>query len=84
MGAVTKGGGRALALLVAVLAFTTAALLRGEVDGVRLLSHQTVAKAGEEQNRGVGRVVPISMRWRRPSDKNSNNFLLIRTHIGRH
>lgn len=36
----------------------------GELDGVRLLSHQTVAKAGEEQNRGVGRVVPISMRWR--------------------
>lgn len=36
----------------------------GELDGVRLLSYETLRKAGEEQNRGMGRVVPISMRWR--------------------
>lgn len=36
----------------------------GELDGVRLLSYDTIRKATEEQNRGMGRVVPISMRWR--------------------
>jgi CubicO group peptidase (beta-lactamase class C family) len=36
----------------------------GELDGVRLLSYDTVRRAGEEQNRGVGRVIPVSMRWR--------------------
>ena len=36
----------------------------GELYGVRLLSYDTIRKAGEEQNRGRGRVVPISMRWR--------------------
>jgi len=36
----------------------------GELDGVRLLSTETVARAATEQNRGVGRVIPISMRWR--------------------
>ncbi len=36
----------------------------GELDGVRLLSYETLRKATEEQNRGAGRVVPISMRWR--------------------
>lgn len=36
----------------------------GELDGVRLLSYDTVRKAAEEQNRGTGRVIPISMRWR--------------------
>jgi len=36
----------------------------GELDGVRLVSRETIARASEEQNRGIGRVVPISMRWR--------------------
>lgn len=36
----------------------------GELDGVRLLSYETLRKASEEQNRGMGRVVPLSMRWR--------------------
>jgi CubicO group peptidase (beta-lactamase class C family) len=36
----------------------------GELDGVRLLSYDTIRKASEEQNRGTGRVIPISMRWR--------------------
>ncbi len=36
----------------------------GELDGVRLLSYDTIRKASEEQNRGAGRVIPISMRWR--------------------
>jgi len=36
----------------------------GEIDGVRLLSAETVLRASEEQNRGIGRVIPISMRWR--------------------
>jgi CubicO group peptidase (beta-lactamase class C family) len=36
----------------------------GELDGVRLLSYDTIRKASEEQNRGIGRVIPISMRWR--------------------
>lgn len=36
----------------------------GELDGVRLLSAETVRRAATEQNRGIGRVIPISMRWR--------------------
>jgi CubicO group peptidase (beta-lactamase class C family) len=36
----------------------------GELDGVRLLSEETVQRASAEQNRGVGRVIPLSMRWR--------------------
>jgi len=49
---------RSLARLYACLA------QGGELDGVRLLSHETIRTAAEEQNRGAGRVVPISMRWR--------------------
>jgi CubicO group peptidase (beta-lactamase class C family) len=49
---------RSLARLYACLA------MGGELDGVRLVSPETVAKAATEQNRGVGRVIPISMRWR--------------------
>jgi CubicO group peptidase (beta-lactamase class C family) len=36
----------------------------GELDGVRLLSYDTLRRATEQQNRGAGRVIPISMRWR--------------------
>jgi len=36
----------------------------GEIGGVRLLSYDTLRKVSEEQNRGAGRVIPISMRWR--------------------
>ena len=36
----------------------------GELDGIRLLSYDTLRKAAEEQNRGIGRVIPVSMRWR--------------------
>lgn len=49
---------RSLARLYACLA------QGGELDGVRLLSHDTIRKAATEQNRGAGRVIPISMRWR--------------------
>ncbi|MGI9592822.1 MAG: serine hydrolase domain-containing protein [Myxococcota bacterium] len=49
---------RSLAKLYAVLA------AGGELGGVRLLSEETVARAGEVQNRGVGRVVPYPMHWR--------------------
>jgi CubicO group peptidase (beta-lactamase class C family) len=49
---------RSLAKLYATLA------AGGELDGVRLLSRETLDKARTVQNRGVGRVVPISMRWR--------------------
>jgi CubicO group peptidase (beta-lactamase class C family) len=49
---------RSLARLYACLA------QGGELDGYRLLSYDTIRRAAEEQNRGVGRVVPISMRWR--------------------
>ena len=49
---------RSLARLYACLA------QGGELDGVRLLSADTLRKATEEQNRGAGRVIPISMRWR--------------------
>jgi len=36
----------------------------GELDGARLFSYDTLRKASQEQNRGAGRVIPISMRWR--------------------
>jgi CubicO group peptidase (beta-lactamase class C family) len=36
----------------------------GELDGVRLLSYDSIRKISEEQNRGAGRVIPVSMRWR--------------------
>jgi len=49
---------RSLARLYACLA------QGGELDGVRLLSHETLRRATEQQNRGAGRVIPISMRWR--------------------
>lgn len=49
---------RSLARLYACLA------QGGELDGVRLVSQQTVQRAGQEQNRGAGRVIPVSMRWR--------------------
>jgi CubicO group peptidase (beta-lactamase class C family) len=49
---------RSLAKLYAMLAGG------GELGGVRLLSEETVAQAGEVQNRGVGRVVPYPMHWR--------------------
>ncbi|HKA14460.1 MAG TPA: serine hydrolase domain-containing protein [Myxococcota bacterium] len=49
---------RSLARLYACLA------AGGELDGVRLLSAETVRRASTQQNRGVGRVIPLSMRWR--------------------
>jgi len=49
---------RSLARLYACLA------QGGELDGVRLLSYDTVRRASERQNRGAGRVIPISMQWR--------------------
>jgi CubicO group peptidase (beta-lactamase class C family) len=49
---------RALARLYACLA------AGGELDGVRLLSPETLRRATAQQNRGVGRVIPLSMRWR--------------------
>jgi CubicO group peptidase (beta-lactamase class C family) len=49
---------RSLARLYACLA------AGGELDGVRLLSAEAVRRATSEQNRGVGRVIPLSMRWR--------------------
>ncbi|MFP6663594.1 MAG: serine hydrolase domain-containing protein [Deltaproteobacteria bacterium] len=36
----------------------------GEIDGVRLLSQEAVRNAARVQNTGVGRVIPVSMRWR--------------------
>ncbi len=36
----------------------------GTLDGVKLLSYDTLRVATEQQNRGADRVVPISMRWR--------------------
>jgi CubicO group peptidase (beta-lactamase class C family) len=36
----------------------------GTLDGTRLLSEDSVRAAAREQNRGAGRVIPISMRWR--------------------
>jgi CubicO group peptidase (beta-lactamase class C family) len=49
---------RSLARLYACLA------AGGELDGVRLLSADGVRRAAAQQNRGVGRVIPLSMRWR--------------------
>ncbi len=49
---------RSLARLYACLA------QGGELDGVRLVSYDTIRKASEEQNRGAGCVIPVSMRWR--------------------
>jgi len=49
---------RSLARLYACLA------QGGELDGHRLMSYDTLRQAAEEQNRGAGRVIPISMRWR--------------------
>jgi CubicO group peptidase (beta-lactamase class C family) len=36
----------------------------GELDGVRLLSQQTLARATEVQSHSKGRVIPIAMGWR--------------------
>jgi CubicO group peptidase (beta-lactamase class C family) len=36
----------------------------GAIDGVRLLSRETVERATRVQNRGIGRVVPYPMHWR--------------------
>jgi CubicO group peptidase (beta-lactamase class C family) len=49
---------RSLARLYACLA------MGGELDGVRVLSYDTIRRASEQQNRGAGRVIPVSMRWR--------------------
>ena len=49
---------RSLARLYACLA------RGGELDGVRLVSPETVSRMGEVQNRGAGRVIPLPMHWR--------------------
>ncbi len=49
---------RALARMYACLA------QGGELDGIRLLSSETLRTATQVQNQGAGRVVPFSMRWR--------------------
>jgi CubicO group peptidase (beta-lactamase class C family) len=49
---------RSLAKLYAVLAS------EGELGGVRLLRRDTLWRATEVQNRGVGRVIPVPMHWR--------------------
>ena len=49
---------RSLARLYAALANG------GEIDGVRLLGPETLARATKIQNRGLDRVVPIPMQWR--------------------
>ncbi len=49
---------RSLARLYAVLAND------GELDGVRLLRRETIWRATEVQNTGVGRVIPFPMHWR--------------------
>ncbi len=36
----------------------------GELDGVRLLGRDTLWRATEVQNRGIGRVIPVPMHWR--------------------
>jgi CubicO group peptidase (beta-lactamase class C family) len=47
------------------LARMYAALGRGgELDGVRLISQETMARVMEVQNRKAGRVIPIPMQWR--------------------
>jgi CubicO group peptidase (beta-lactamase class C family) len=63
---------RAAAIPAANGMFTARSLARlyaclaggGVLDGVRLLSEETLKRASTEQNRGMGRVIPISMRWR--------------------
>jgi CubicO group peptidase (beta-lactamase class C family) len=49
---------RSLARIYAMLAND------GELDGVRLLRRETVWRASEVQNRGIGRVIPVPMHWR--------------------
>jgi CubicO group peptidase (beta-lactamase class C family) len=49
---------RALARVYAMLAGG------GAIDGVRLLSRETVERVSRVQNRGIGRVVPYPMHWR--------------------
>ncbi len=49
---------RSLAKLYAVLAND------GELEGVRLLSRDTLWRATEVQNRTMGRVIPVPMHWR--------------------
>lgn len=49
---------RSLARMYALLAND------GELDGVRLLRRETLWRATEIQNRGVGRVIPFPMHWR--------------------
>jgi CubicO group peptidase (beta-lactamase class C family) len=49
---------RSLAKLYAMLAGG------GKLGDVRLMSEETISRAGEVQNRGVGRVVPYPMHWR--------------------
>jgi len=49
---------RSLAKMYAVLAS------EGELNGVRLLGRDTLWRATEVQNRGVGRVIPVPMHWR--------------------
>jgi CubicO group peptidase (beta-lactamase class C family) len=36
----------------------------GELDGVRLMSPETLRRATQIQNRGMGRVIPLPMHWR--------------------
>jgi CubicO group peptidase (beta-lactamase class C family) len=49
---------RSLAKMYAVLAND------GELHGVRLLGRDTLWRATEVQNRGIGRVIPVPMHWR--------------------
>jgi CubicO group peptidase (beta-lactamase class C family) len=49
---------RSLARMYAALASD------GELDGVRLLGRDTLWRATEVQNRGIGRVIPVPMHWR--------------------
>jgi CubicO group peptidase (beta-lactamase class C family) len=49
---------RSLARLYAMLAGG------GTIDGVRLLSQETIERASRVQNRGIGRVVPYPLQWR--------------------
>ena len=49
---------RSLAKMYAALASD------GELDGVRLLGRDTLWRATEVQNRGIGRVIPVPMHWR--------------------
>jgi len=49
---------RSLARMYAALASD------GELDGVRLLGRDTLWRATEVQNRGIGRVIPLPMHWR--------------------